>query len=205
MEKHACQKWQLAMTTILAICWSGSVLAADTLGETKIWPAGLFSFSDETGGYEIISVTGLGSRQDPIVITQKLTSLKPSTMTIRNLARFFDSTATFNGWTSMHLQIVTLNISAASWIGYRFELQEEPGKPSIYGDGLSFNQIGRNQRDFLSDRFIRHEVEHEPGDRLVFEDGWVNQREYVEFNLYVLDLSPVDVFYLVQVPQLPAS
>lgn len=205
MELHAHHRWQLAILFLAFLIWPLPGIAQINVEEERNLSAGQYVFSDELGGHKIISVSGIGSQKDPIIILQKMETLRPSTITVRNLKRYLHNDSSFSAWTSIHLQIVTHNISAASWIGYLFELQEELGKPSIYGDGLSFNQMTRNDKDFRSDRFLQHSVEFEPGDRLIFNDGWVNQREIVQFDLFVLDLSPTDVFYIVQVPQLPAS
>ena len=105
----------------------------------------------------------------------------------------------------MYLRLKTINRSPAGWIGFRFELQEEIGKPSIYGDGLSFNQLTRDESNIVSDRFAKYEIEHEPGDRLVFNDGWVDQAQSVLFSVFLLDLTPGPVFYIEQIPHLPAS
>jgi hypothetical protein len=205
MDNRAPYIWLSAIAVSILLGWTSLGSAQEKSVTERNMTAGPFTFSDELGGHRIVSVSGEGSKEDPIVIVQKIETLKPSTITIRHVRRFLKDRSVFAAWTSMHLKFVTHNITAASWIGFRFELQEKLGKPSIYGDGLSFNQITRNDEDIVSDRFIDHSVEFEPGDRLVFENGWVNQREEVQFKLYILDLSPADIFYLVQVPQLPAS
>ena len=108
-------------------------------------------------------------------------------------------------WTSLHLEIRSVNRSEAGWIGYHLELQEEIGKASIYGDGLSFNQLSRKSDNVLSSRFANHELEYEPGDRLIFRDGWVDRLDVVDFRFFVLDLTPTPVFYIHQVPRIPSS
>jgi len=169
------------------------------------WHAGNFSFSDELGGFSIIDVRGRGTYDDPVIVTQDILTVANSVLTIRPLS-IKKGTYSFNSnWTTLHLRLRTINRSPASWIGFRIELQGELGKPSIYGDGLSFNQLTRDESDILSDRFARYEVEHEPGDSLVFNDGWVDQYDAVLFSVFLLDLTPGPVFYIEQTPFLPAS
>ena len=168
------------------------------------WQAGTFLFSDELGGFTINAVRGSGSRSDPVVITQSIHSVGPSVLTVRMVdttRAMFDLGST---WKTLYLQLETLNSSPAGWIGYGLELQKVRGEPSIYGDGLSFNQLNRDESAIVSDRFARYEVEYEPGDRLVFTGGWVDPRMAARFRLFLLDLSPNGVFYIEQQPQLPA-
>jgi hypothetical protein len=205
MENHLPFYRSVCMAIWLLVSMPWFAFAEENSTGERVLTAGPLAFSDELGGHTIVSVSGSGSRQDPIVITQKIESVAPSIITIRNIQRFMRDKSLFNSWTSINLKFITRNISAAGWIGFRFELQEKLGTPSIYSDGLSFNQITRSDTDIRSSKFLEHSVEFEPGDRLVFEDGWVDQGETVEFNLLVLDLSPADIFYIVQVPQLPAS
>jgi len=192
----------------VAIVASGAPVGAVEKSERKQggpWRAGLFSFSDELGGFSIIDVRGKGTYDNPVVITQDIQTVAKSILTIRPLPVEPGSFSFNSSWTTLHLRLRTMNSSPASWIGYRIELQEELGKPSIYGDGLSFNQLTRDESSILSDRFARYEVEHEPGDSLVFNDGWVDQKDAVMFSVFLLDLTPSPVFYIEQIPFLPAS
>ena len=170
----------------------------------KHWRAGRFFFSDEQGGFNIIGVRGKGTHSDPVVITQQVHSVGPSLLTVRTSAAISSLLDQGAYWMTLHLRLETLNQSDAGWIGYRLELQETPGEASIYGDGLSFNQLTRDESAILSDRFSSYSIEHEPGDRLVFTEGVVDDREQAIFSLFLLDLSPKEVFYIQQQPQLPA-
>jgi len=170
----------------------------------KHWRAGRYLFSDEQGGFNIVGVRGTGTYSDPAIITQRVHSVGPSLLTIHTstaVSRLLDQG---DYWLTLYLRLETLNQSEAGWIGYRLELQETPGEASIYGDGLSFNQLTRDESAILSDRFSHYTVEHEPGDRLVFTDGVVDNHEQTVFSLFLLDLSPKEIFYIEQQPQLPA-
>lgn len=171
----------------------------------RIWRAGLHTFSDELGGFSIVDVRGSGTKSDPVIITQDFTTVAESVLTIRPVPVNEGQYSFSSTWTALHLQLNIINRSPASWIGFRFELQEELGKASIYGDGLSFNQLTRDESGIVSSRFAKYEIEHEPGDRLVFNDGWVDQSQSVLFSVFLLDLTPGPVFYIEQLPHLPAS
>ena len=70
----------------LAVAVLLSVAATGHADESKRWETGQYSFSDELGGFTITSVRGSGLPEDPIVITEELTSSSPVTLVIRALA-----------------------------------------------------------------------------------------------------------------------
>jgi len=188
---------------LLIFGWQHPSLAQT--GKSIFWRGGQFSFSDELGGFGIKGIKGRGTFDDPIVLSIDIESVGQSVLTVRQFTGLTDAVNLNKSWTTLHIKYDVMNNSSASWIGFRFELQEELGTPSIYGDGLSFNQITRDDSNILSDRFAKYEVEHEPGDRLVFNDGWVDQSDRVRFSIFLLDLTPAPVFYIQQIPHLPAS
>ena len=49
----------------------------------KVWATGAYSFSDELGGFRITGASGIGTKEDPLVITEELNSATPVTLTIR--------------------------------------------------------------------------------------------------------------------------
>lgn len=195
----------LLIMLALILSWQGESFAENNHKNTRKWVAGKFTISDELGGFGIVNVVGRGTHDDPVIITQDVYTTGKSIITIRQRNKLIDANSLSANWTTMHIHFRTLNRSQASWIGFRFELQEELGKASIYGDGLSFNQLTRDETDILSNRFSRYEVEHEPGDRLVFNEGWVDQSDSVNFTVFLLDLTPTPTFYIEQIPYLPAS
>lgn len=192
----------LLMTAILQFC-----LADEPAAQTgKLWEAGLYSFSDELGGFEILSVSGLGTRDDPIVIRQRFGTASAVTLVIRSTQGKTDSnnySSITNG--TIYLKLETANDSNLPWVGFGLELQEIFNKPSIYGDGLSFDQLGRRSADIYSDRFLNFEDQFEPGDRLVYTNGVVDHRTKVTLNFLITDFTPVAKFYLHQDPMIPAS
>lgn len=168
------------------------------------WASGGFAFSDELGGFAILSVSGSGRAGDPIVVVQELYQATPVTMVIRTLDK-----PDANGQMKpqlliqFSLVIVVTNASKRNWAGFDLELQEVRGRPSTYYDGLSFDQLQSfADRVFLSDRFAVFSDLIEPFDRIRFERGYVQHNETVRLKVYVTDVTPAKVFYLVEDPQI---
>lgn len=172
----------------------------------KLWFAGAYSFSDELGGFVIHSVSGLGTKANPIVIVQELSSASPVTMVIRatrTIKPFAQAGDYANGM--IHMRVETTNASGLPWLEFEFELQEILRKPSVYGDGLSFDQRRTNSTLILSNRFNRFDDNFEPYDRLIYYDGWVNPSDTAAFSFMITDFTPRPEFYLLQDPRIPAS
>jgi hypothetical protein len=160
------------------------------------WDAGVFQVSDELGGFEILSVTGTGVESDPVVVTERFTSPEPGTLVIR-LAP--DAMA---GFMRLAIVIVVINHSRRTWVGFDLELQEELSQPSVYVDGLSFDQMHVfTDRVFGSDRFSVFSDLTEPYDRVRFEGGHVDHGERVQMRFFITDVTPIREFYLLQEPQ----
>ncbi len=159
------------------------------------WYAGDYSFSDELGGFRILSVKGSGTKADPIEINEELDSATPVTLVIR-AAKPLQHHGFPEG--AFHLRVVALNDSGLAWIEFEFELQEIRGKPSDFYDGLSFDQTNRNPDLISSDRFRRFENHFESFDRLRFNSGHVDPLDRTAFGFFITDVTPVPEFYLVQ-------
>lgn len=166
------------------------------------WYAGPYSFSDELGGFRIMSVNGTGQKDDPITISEELYSADPVTLVIRSAHPDQRSTS---GEGAFHLRIAALNKSGLAWIEFEFELQESRGKPSDFYDGLSFDQINPNPAFISSDRFDSFESHFESFDRLRFKNGHVDPGDRPVFNFFVTDVTPAAEFYLLQDPHVPYS
>ena len=172
------------------------------------WVAGKFSFSDELGGFKITGVSGSGTREDPAVVRQIFDTAYSGTMVIRRLGsieRQSKDAGLGSTHGTVHLRIETINNSNLAWVGFGFELQEQLNVVSTYGDGLSFDQISRRRSEVFSDRFSDFEDQFEPGDRLVFTNGFVNNQTSVATGFVITDFTPTREFYLLQDPQIPAS
>lgn len=180
--------------------------AQDGAPDHRSWPAGAYSFSDELGGFRITSVTGRGTRDDPVVIAEELTSASPVTLVIRTIKpiRAFDFSGDYaNGFLTVRLEI--LNNSRLAWVEFEFELQEILHEPSLFGDGLSFDQRRTDARTISSDRFLQFSRDFEPYDRLLLRDGKVDPGETAAFGFLITDFTPKRQFYLVQDPRIPST
>jgi hypothetical protein len=182
------------------------LLAAGQRMDDGSWVAGGYSYSDELGGFRIVSANGVGTRADPVVLVEQLHAPGPATLVIRaaRTIRPFGPDGDFaNGFITMELRIV--NASGLGWVGFDFELQEEKGMASLYGDGLSFDQRLTDSATTLSSAFRRFEQQFEPGDRLLFSGGAVDPEKEATFRFLITDFTPVPIFYLVQEPRIPFS
>ena len=177
-----------------------------TAEERKVWPAGPYTFSDELGGFEITGVSGKGTQQDPIVIYEEFQSATPVTLTIRarREIRPFDPSGDYvNG--ILYMRIEALNNSGHPWIEFEFELQEILDRPSVFGDGLSFDQRNKSPTNILSSNFAKFDRDFEPYDRLLFTIGQVDPLTSVSFQFLLTDYTPRWTFYLVQDPRIPST
>jgi hypothetical protein len=184
-------------------------IAAPTLADgeaSKLWPTGAYTFSDETGGYRITGASGKGTRDDPVVVTEELDSATPVTLTIRARPpiRLFDPTGIYASGV-LYMRVKALNGSGLAWVEFEFELQEQPGQPSTFGDGLSFDQRSQKPENIGSSNFTRFDREFEPYDRLLFKNGKVDPRKTVTFDFLITDYTPTLTFYLVQDPRIPST
>ncbi|KQV66225.1 hypothetical protein [Rhizobium sp. Root1220] len=186
---------------IFAALLSLSLISAGLTDDGR-WYAGDYSFSDELGGFRILSVKGSGTRADPIEISEELDLATPVTLVIR--AARPEQSQRFPGG-AFHVRVIAVNKSGLAWIGFEFELQETRGKPSDFGDGLSFGQTNPNPDYISSDRFSRFESHFESFDRLAFESGHADPLDRTAFGFFVTDVTPVAEFYLVQDPLIPSS
>lgn len=188
----------------LAVLAAGTVPAQET--QSKRWEAGAYSFSDELGGFSIVGISGTGTRDDPIIIREEMNSATPVTMVIRTVRpiRPFDYSGYYaNGF--LHIRLEILNNSELPWIEFEFELQEQLGKASVFGDGLSFDQRRTESGNIWSESFEKYSRAFEPYDRLLFREGKVDHLGAASFNFMISDFTPRWEFFLVQDPRIPSS
>jgi hypothetical protein len=162
--------------------------------------AGAYSFSDELGGFRLLSASGTGTAADPIVLKEELLDVAPVTLVIRNR----NISRRNGGIGQLELTLVKqiTNRSKRVWAGFELELQEVLGKPSDYGDGLSFKQFAAKPPDVASDLFQKNQRMFEPYDRIDFLDGHVDPGDSVSLRVTITDPTPIAEYYLVQDPQL---
>jgi hypothetical protein len=174
--------------------------------QLKVWAAGAYSFSDELGGFRITGASGIGTKEDPLVITEELNSATPVTMTIRTTKPIqpFGKAGEFaNGL--MYMRIDVLNDSGQAWVEFQFELQEILDQPSVFGDGLSFDQRNKTPDNIWSSSFSDFDRDFEPYDRLLFKTGKIDPLKRANFNFLITDYTPRWTFYLVQDPRIPTG
>lgn len=191
---------------MLASAVTVSFPTAATAQQEKVWPAGPYSFSDEQGGFRITGVSGTGTKADPVVVTEELDSATPVTLTmrtIRPIKPFAEGGEYANG--ILYMRINALNNSGKAWVEFEFELQEILGQPSVFGDGLSFDQRNQTPDNIVSSNYARFDRNFEPYDRLLFQDGNVDPLKTVDFEFLITDYTPRWTFYLVQDPRIPSS
>ena len=166
--------------------------------------AGGYSFSDELGGFRLISASGSGTPSDPIVIEEEIDEVVPVTLVIRN-HKFADG----GGLGAVESQLILVkrvgNRSNRVWAAFEMELQEIQKKPSTYGDGLSFKQFAATPPDVSSDSFADNRRMFEPSDSIEFLNGHVDPGGVAEFKVTITDPTPISEFYLVQDPKLLAA
>lgn len=162
--------------------------------------AGGYSFSDELGGFRLVSASGEGTLSDPIVVVEEIEEAAPITLVIRRHLRLDDPRRP--GYAPLVLEKVVVNRSLRVWAGFEMELQEILKRPSVYGDGLSFNQFGAQPPDVTADSFADNERLYEPYDRIRFSNGHVDPEATVRFRFIITDPTPLLEFYLVQDPKL---
>ena len=174
--------------------------------EQRRWEAGAYSFSDELGGFTILSAAGSGTRADPIVIAQELDSSTPVTLVIRTtrpIRPFQFSKDVANGF--LHLRLDIRNGSGQAWVEFEFELQEVLKRASVFGDGLSFDQRREDAHHISADSFLSFSRDFEPYDRLLFRQGKVDPGATASFGFLITDFTPRWEFFLVEDPRIPSS
>ena len=167
--------------------------------------AGL-TFSDELGGFRLVSVSGTGTVLDPIVIIEEISEVGSAVLVIRGTQQRPRSgtEGAIRPPSSVSLAVIkiVINASARPWAGFDLELREALGKPSPYGDGLSFDQLESFRSPIISNRFSSGLRVDEPFDRVSFREGSIDAGGTGRFNFFITDPTPVSEFFLLQEPLL---
>lgn len=172
----------------------GGVAEAETLSSAGV------SFSDQLGGFRILSVSGSGSFDDPFVVTEEITGPQEAILVVTGLGATFGNRVGTHHLTGFALKKIVINRTADVWNLFEMELRETLDHQSPYGDGLSFGQASEVGRPFTSSVFGYNNEVEEPYDSVAFRDGTVRPGEAVSFSLIVTDTSPVSPFMLLQQP-----
>ncbi|MGI9501104.1 MAG: hypothetical protein ACR2P3_13790 [Geminicoccaceae bacterium] len=184
--------WILAIGLCLFSIGSSGALAGSL-------EAGGLSFSDELGGFRLISASGSGRVSDPIVLVEEISGIGPAVLTIRQ-SDTASAKSPSTGVMLRSLVKVVINRSAWRWSGFDLELRSDSNQASVYSDGLSFDQIRMVARPLHSDLFASARTEDEPFDRLRFDQGRVKPEQTVRFTFNLVDVNPRPIFFLAQQP-----
>jgi hypothetical protein len=165
--------------------------------------AGIYSFSDELGGFRLVSAGGTGTPEDPIVIEEEFLEAVPVTLVVRRRSPSGGGISAIDSQLTLVKRV--RNASKRVWAGFEMELQEVLRKPSVYSDGLSFKQFAALAPNVGSDSFTSNDRKFEPYDRIEFLNGHVDPDATAEFRIVITDPTPTREFYLVQDPKLLAA
>ena len=190
------------LSTVLCLLLSLSRLTDQS--QAASFEAGGLVFSDELGGFRLVSASGEGTSADPIILIEELTSLRPAVLTIRP-AVASKRRSIGRGVLRRSLIKVVVNRSSQRWSGFDLELRDPEGRASRYSDGLSFDQPSLVREPLSSDRFADNRVQDEPYDRLRFDRGFVAAEDVVRLSFSIVDVNALPVFYLAQEPILLMS
>jgi hypothetical protein len=138
------------LPSVLTLC---VVLARSASAE--VLSAGGLTFSDELGGFRLISVTGSGSLLDPIVIVEETLDIGETVLVIRSRKEPPAKGADIHPPAFLNIAVTKIvpNRTCHAWAGFDMELREVLDAPSPYGDDLSFDQMRSFDRPMDSDNF----------------------------------------------------
>jgi len=180
----------------------GCLLSLAFTGEAAAAPISIggLTFSDEMGGFSILTATGSGTIDNPFVVVEEMDSLQDAVLVIRGLSPEFGNRIGTHHLTGFALKKEVINRTGSDWNLFTIELRKRLDLPSPYGDGLSFGQGSTIGRPFTSNIFATGDVIDEPYDSIVFRDGVVQSGKQVSFFFVITDTTPVSTFFLLQTP-----
>jgi hypothetical protein len=184
--------WSLACLALVSL--AGSPLAAAT------WTTAGLSFSDELGGTRLLAAHGTGTARDPIVLVEEIDDAGPATLVVQNFRHGRQLISPAEGFLSLSVVVIVTNGGPWRWSGFDLELRTTPDDPSVYTDGLSFDQPQMYRTAAKANRFQQAHQEDEPFDRIRFDGGSVDPRDHLRLDFDIVDANGRPVFYLVQRP-----
>jgi hypothetical protein len=179
-------------------CMVAGCLATDLAAAS--WTTGGITFSDELGGVRLLAATGTGTRDDPIILVEEITGAGPAVLVIRNGRTGHLNVSPALGLLRLAVVNVVVNRGPWAWSGFDLELRRTPDQPSVYTDGLSFDQPQSFARTAKADRFAQSQQDDEPFDRIRFDRGNVDAEGSLRLDFDIVDVNGSAVFYLVQRP-----
>jgi hypothetical protein len=164
------------------------------------------SFSDEKGGFRLVSVTGRGTLDDPITVTEDVTGPQSPVLVIRGFSSDFGNPAGSFHTAGFAMRKIIINHTDKTWRSYRIELREVETRTSNYEDGLSFGQNAAIADSYTqSPQFPDAKRVYEPEDSITYGGAAIPPGGTVMLQFVVTDMSPVHQFYLFQEPLEPIS
>jgi hypothetical protein len=182
------------------LAWLASLFLTTGSSTAETWTTAGMSFSDRPGGARLLSASGFGTRDDPIVLVEEIAGPGPGVLEIRNGRTAHLDVSPATGFLTLSVVKIIVNRGPWRWTGFDLELLTGPDQPSVYTDGLSFDQPQTFQRLARADRFLQTVQEDEPFDRIRFDGGQVDPAEYLRLDFDIVDVNGTAVFYLVQRP-----
>ncbi len=181
-----------ATFVLLAALW-----AAPAAGADRVVLDGAV-FTAEHGGLRLRDGWGRGSRDDPFVLVEEITTNGAAVLTVRRTATRFGRPVAGGIGVGFVLKKIVTNRTERPWTIFEMELRQDLVAPSDYWDGLSFHQSGDRTPYVVSDRFATVDLADEPADRLAFSAATIAPGETVTVQVAVTDHSPVSPFFLIQ-------
>jgi hypothetical protein len=169
-------------------------------GIAGTWTTAGLSFSDELGGVRLVGASGTGARDDPVVLIQEIAGAGPAVLVVRNGRTGHLNVSPALGFLSIAVVSVITNRGPWAWSGFDLELRRTPDQPSVYTDGLSFDQPQSFARIAAADRFAQTVQDDEPFDRIRFDGGNVDPAQHLRLDFDIVDVNGTALFYLVQRP-----
>ncbi len=164
--------------------------------------AGL-TFSDELGGFRILSVSGSGTPENPFVVVEEVTAPEQAVLVIRGTLEAWAGRLAHNRIGSDHpygyaLRKVVINRTDSVWTGYDVELQQPLAQASTQDDGLSFGEGSAYQRYAHADLFRVARVVSKPLDSITFSLGDVPPGGRIALDFVVTDIQERPAIFLAQ-------
>jgi hypothetical protein len=183
-------------------CFVGLALLCPAIGvvQAETWMTAGMSFSDRPGGARLLAASGTGTRADPIVLVEEISGPGPAVLEIQNGRTGHLEVSPASGFLTLSVVKIIANRGPWRWSGFDLELMTGPDQPSVYADGLSFDQPQTLPRQARADRFLQTAREDEPFDRIRFDGGQVDPGQYLRLDFDLVDVNGTAVFYLVQRP-----
>jgi hypothetical protein len=191
---------RLARRLVGGLALAASVGLTPGHGIAGSWTTGGLTFSDELGGSRLVGASGTGTRDDPIILLEEITGAGPAVLAVRNGRTGHLDVSPAQGFLSVSVVTVVANRGPWAWVGFDLELRRTLDQPSVYTDGLSFDQPQTFARAARADRFAQTLQDDEPFDRIRFDGGNVDPAQYLRLDFDIVDVNGAAVFYLVQRP-----